>query len=88
MYKLMIIDDEPVVRAGIKQLIPWEEYGYEICAEGIDGKDGLIKLLDCSPDIVLVDVKMPGMSGIDLIRQAKKEEFGGGIHYPNRVLGI
>ena len=77
MYKLMIIDDEPVVRAGIKQLIPWEEYGYEICAEGIDGKDGLIKLLDCSPDIVLVDVKMPGMSGIDLIRQAKKEEFEG-----------
>ena len=73
----MIVDDEPVVRAGIKQLISWEEYGYEICAEGLDGKDGFNKLLEHSPDLVLVDVKMPGMSGIDLIGKAKKEGFEG-----------
>jgi two-component system response regulator YesN len=73
----MIIDDEPVVRSGIKQLIPWENYNFEICAEGIDGKDGLRKVLEFSPDLVLVDVKMPGMSGIELIREAKKEGFEG-----------
>ncbi len=77
MYQLLIIDDEPVVRAGIKQLIPWENYHFEICAEGIDGKDGLKKVLDYSPDLVLVDVKMPGLSGIELIREAKKEGFEG-----------
>lgn len=77
MYQLMIIDDEPVVRAGIKQLIPWENYNFELCAEGVDGKDGLRKVLDYSPDLVLVDVKMPGMSGIELIREAKKEGFEG-----------
>ncbi len=77
MYQLMIIDDEPVVRAGIKQLIPWENYNFEICGEGIDGKDGLKKVLEYSPDLVLVDVKMPGMSGIELIREAKKEGFEG-----------
>ncbi|MDF2907951.1 MAG: two component transcriptional regulator, AraC family [Herbinix sp.] len=77
MYQLMIIDDEPVVRAGIKQLIPWENYNLEICAEGLDGKDGLRKILEYSPDLVLVDVKMPGISGIELIREAKKEGFEG-----------
>jgi two-component system, response regulator YesN len=77
MYQLIIIDDEPVVRAGIKKLIPWENYNFELCAEGIDGRDGLKKVLDYLPDLVLVDVKMPGLSGIDLIREAKKEGFGG-----------
>lgn len=77
MYQLMIIDDEPVVRAGIKQLIVWEDYNFEICAEGTDGKDGLKKVMDYAPDLVLVDVKMPGMSGIELIREAKKEGFEG-----------
>lgn len=77
MYQLMIIDDEPVVREGIKQLIPWSEYNFTICAEGVDGKDGLKKILKYSPDLVLVDIKMPGMSGIELIREAKKLDFDG-----------
>ena len=77
MYQLMIIDDEPIVRAGIRQLIPWSEYNFEVCAEGVDGKDGLKKLLEYSPDLVLVDVKMPGMSGLELIKEAKKHDFDG-----------
>ena len=77
MYQLMIIDDEPIVRAGIRQLIPWSNYNFEVCAEGVDGKDGLKKLLDCSPDLVLVDIKMPGMNGLELIREAKKQGFDG-----------
>ncbi len=77
MYQVMIIDDEMIVREGIKNLIPWEDYNFEICQEGIDGKDGLKKVLDYAPDLVLVDVKMPGLSGIELIREAKKSGFEG-----------
>ncbi|HHU74477.1 MAG TPA: response regulator [Clostridiales bacterium] len=77
MYQLMIIDDEPVVRAGIKYLIDWEDYDFEICSEGIDGRDGLRKILVYQPDLVLVDLKMPGLSGIELIREARKEGFEG-----------
>lgn len=77
MYQLMIIDDEPVVRAGIKQLIPWEEYNFEICTEATDGKDGLKKLLEYLPDLVLVDIKMPGMNGLELIKEARKHDFEG-----------
>lgn len=77
MYQVMIIDDEMIVRDGIKCLIDWEDYNFEVCAEGYDGKDGLKKVLEYSPDLVLVDVKMPGMSGIELIREAKKAGFEG-----------
>lgn len=77
MYQVMIIDDEMIVREGIKNLIPWEDYNFEICQEGIDGKDGLRKVLEYLPDLVLVDVKMPGLSGIELIREAKKAGFEG-----------
>lgn len=77
MYQLMIIDDEPIVRSGIKDLIPWEDYQFEVCAEGIDGKDGLNKVMEFLPDLVLVDVKMPGMSGIELIQEARKQGFEG-----------
>jgi len=73
----MIIDDEPIVRAGLRYLLPWSEYNFEICAEGVDGKDGLKKLLEYSPDLVLVDIKMPGMNGLELIREAKKQDFDG-----------
>lgn len=77
MYQLMIIDDEPIVRTGIKDLIPWEDYQFEVCAEGLDGKDGLKKVMEFMPDLVLVDVKMPGMSGIELIQEARKQGFDG-----------
>ncbi len=77
MYQMMIIDDEPMVREGLKQLLPWDKLGFTICVEGTDGKDGLAKVLEFDPDLVLVDVKMPGMTGIELIREAKKQGFNG-----------
>lgn len=73
----MIIDDESVVREGIKSLIPWDEYQFELCADGIDGKDGLKKILEYSPDLVLIDIKMPGMMGIDVIKEARQKGFMG-----------
>lgn len=77
MYKVMIIDDEEIVRMGIRDLIDWEEEGFYICAEGKDGRDGLEKLLRCQPDVVLVDIKMPGLSGLELIRTAREQNFEG-----------
>ena len=77
MYKAMIIDDESIVRWGIRDLIPWETEGFSLCEDGKDGRDGLKKLLENRPDLVLVDIKMPGIDGIELIRQARKEGFDG-----------
>ncbi len=77
MYRLLIIDDEPMVREGIKILLPWEDYGFEITSDACDGKEGLKKVLELLPDLVLVDIKMPGLSGIELIKNAKEQGFKG-----------
>ena len=77
MYKAMIIDDEEIVRWGIRDLIDWEAEGFALCEDGHDGRDGLKKLLESKPDLALVDIKMPGISGIELIRAAREAGFAG-----------
>lgn len=77
MYRAMIIDDEEMVRWGIRDLIDWQKEGFALCEDGKDGRDGLRKLLSNSPDLALVDIKMPGLSGIELIRSAREAGFEG-----------
>lgn len=77
MYRAMIIDDEEIVRWGIRDLIDWEASGFELCEDGKDGRDGLKKLLEAAPDLALVDIKMPGIQGIELIRLAREAGFRG-----------
>ena len=77
MYQMIIIDDEPIVREGLMRLLSWGDYQFEVCAQGTDGIDGLEKVLKYHPDLVLVDVKMPGMNGLELIRQAREQGFQG-----------
>lgn len=77
VYKVMVIDDEEIVRMGLRNLVNWEEEGYYICEEGKDGREGLAKILEYWPDLVLVDIKMPGLSGLDLIKAAREKNFQG-----------
>ncbi len=77
MYQLMIIDDEKTVRTGLKGLIDWGRYNIEICGEAEDGVEGLSKVMECQPDLVLVDIKMPEMGGIEMIKEARKQGFAG-----------
>src|SRR5690625_2890723 len=75
MQQLLIIDDEPVIREGLKKVIPWADYGYEICGVGVDGEDGLKKIKQYNPDLVLLDIRMPGYTGIELVRQIKQDHY-------------
>lgn len=75
MRKLLIIDDEPIIREGLRSIISWADYGYKICDVGVDGNDGLNKVRSHHPDLVLLDIRMPGLSGIELIQQVRKEKF-------------
>lgn len=75
MHKLLIIDDEPIVREGLQKIIPWEDYGYKLCDIGLDGRDGLNKIRYHQPNLVLIDIRMPGFSGIDVIQQIKNEGY-------------
>ncbi|MDO4340096.1 MAG: response regulator [Eubacteriales bacterium] len=73
MYKLLIVDDEDIEREGMAILINWQEYQTEVVGTAWNGFDGLEKIEKLKPDIVITDVKMPVMNGIDLIRRAKKD---------------
>lgn len=77
MHKVMIIDDEEMIRWGVKDLLDWEAEGFAFCEDGRDGRDGLKKLLEYKPDLAFVDIKMPGMSGIDLIQAARETGYEG-----------
>jgi two-component system, response regulator YesN len=72
-YKLLIVDDEVEVRKGIIKKVQWEELGYEIVAEGENGKEALELFEKTLPDVVLTDIKMPFMDGLELSRVIKEK---------------
>jgi two-component system response regulator YesN len=72
-YKVLIIDDELPSREAIRLLGEWDALGVREIGEAADGKEGLRKLREEKPDLVLVDMKMPEMSGPEFLQAAEKE---------------
>lgn len=66
MYRFLIIDDEPIVREGIARTINWEEYGFELVGVCRDGREGLRGVEELHPDVILSDVCMPFVDGLEL----------------------
>lgn len=71
MKKILIIDDEFIFRQGLKYMINWESYGYTIIDEASNGKDGLQKCLLLHPDIILCDVVMPVLNGVEFVKKIR-----------------
>ncbi|MDF2985513.1 MAG: two component transcriptional regulator, AraC family [Eubacterium sp.] len=71
--KVMIIDDEFYFREALKVSIPWEELGFEICGEAKNGKDALEKVARLNPDIMIVDINMPIIDGLEFIQSVKEK---------------
>lgn len=71
MLKVLIIDDEPMIREGLKTIIGWDDYGFCVCGEAADGEEGLAKIRELEPDLMIVDLKMPGMGGIEMISRSR-----------------
>lgn len=72
MYKLLIVDDEPLIRNGIIRLIDYKELAVDSVFEAADGKQALAIVRDENPDIVLADINMPGMDGLEFSALAKE----------------
>ena len=66
LYRIMLVDDEEEIRLGIIKKIKWEDYGFEIIADAENGRDALEKAEKLKPDIIITDIKMPFMDGIEL----------------------
>jgi len=73
MLKIFLVEDEFVVREGIKRNIDWQSNGYEFCGEAGDGELAFPMIQKLRPDIVITDIRMPFMDGLELSRLIKKE---------------
>ncbi len=79
MYTVLIADDEVIIRRGLKKIINWEQLGYTIIAEASDGEEALSSIVKYNPDIVLMDIRMPLMDGLDVIQSARACNYRGKI---------
>ena len=77
--RVFLAEDEYVVREGIKNNIDWKAKGYEFCGEASDGEQAYPMIQKLKPDIVITDIKMPFMDGLELSRLIKKE-------FPSKIL--
>ncbi len=72
MYKIFLVEDEIVIREGIRNNIPWESTPYVFAGEAPDGEIALSMIGEVKPDILVADIKMPFMDGLTLARIVKK----------------
>jgi two-component system, response regulator YesN len=72
MYRLMVVEDEAMIRKGIVNSIPWQSLGFIVVAESANGKDALEQLEKNPVDVLLTDIKMPIMGGTELSEKARR----------------
>ena len=75
MYRVIIVDDEPVIRRGLRETVEWDSLGLEVAGEAADGIEALKLIRDIRPEILITDIRMPDMDGIQLIRAVKALDF-------------
>ena len=70
--RVLLVDDHQVIREGLKSILKWER-GIRVVGEAVDGEAAITQAELLSPDIILMDIKMPGMDGITATRQLKEK---------------
>ncbi len=73
MYKVILIDDEPIIVEGLSRMIPWDKYNCQIVGTANDGIEGGVLIHKLQPDILFSDIAMPGLSGLSMIAGLKSE---------------
>jgi two-component system, response regulator PdtaR len=71
MFRILIADDEPLIRADLRELL--EELGHQVIAETGDGREVIAIINKIKPDLIILDIKMPGMSGIEVAQKIAHE---------------
>ena len=73
MYKVAIIDDEPLIVEGLSKTIAWDKWNCQVTGTAGDGKEGMELIREKRPDIVITDICMPKMDGLKMIAGLKSE---------------
>lgn len=71
MYKILIVDDEAIIRKGLKTIVDWDKLQCNVCGEACDGIEAIEMVKTYMPDMIIIDIRMPGMNGIDAIKYIK-----------------
>lgn len=72
MISVIIVDDEVLIREGLKMTIPWQEYGFEIVGEAENGEEAFELYQKLRPDVVISDIRMADMSGLELLNKIRE----------------
>lgn len=75
MYRVMLADDEPIVRKALQTLIDWKRLGCEVVFVASNGREVLEHMEEEAPDILVTDIRMPGADGIALVKYVKEHEL-------------
>ena len=70
--KVLLVDDEPFILQGLQVLVDWEKEGYEMPFTAANGEEALHILLEQHVDLVIADINMPVMTGLELLRQIRQ----------------
>ena len=73
MYKVVVVEDEKIIRKGLIYSIHWEEFGCSVVGEARNGIEGIDAIKEHNPNIVVADINMPIMDGLEMIRQTCEE---------------
>ncbi len=75
MIKVFIVDDEPSVVEGLKIMVPWGELEFDLCGVASNGLEALKNITALRPHLVITDIRMPGLNGLELINEVQKIEI-------------
>ncbi len=81
IFTVLLVDDEPLVLEGLTFMIDWESHGFRICGEACDGEEALNRIQELNPDLVVLDISMPVMDGLQLIEHCTKA-----LNVPSRFI--
>lgn len=73
MLRIIIVEDEEIIRKGLVYTIDWLSMDCVVVAEAADGEEGLQKIIEMKPDVVITDIRMPKMDGIEMIQKALEQ---------------
>ncbi len=75
MYSILLVDDEKSIREHLTKAIPFERYGFTVSHTALNGREALEKLPNANPDLILLDVRMPEMDGLEFLKFLRQSEY-------------
>lgn len=75
MWKVLLVEDEVFVRESVREIIAWEELGFTVSGEAGNGAEALEMIRQDTPDLVISDIVMPEMDGVELLRRTREEGY-------------